>query len=92
MEMKNFKDWKMLDWIIAGIVAISFVSVPDWLLEYNSYTIPIILASIFLIYCFLSGLYWAIHKKINMAIHYSLIVTLYITIATLYVIACNSGM
>ncbi|MBS6509862.1 MAG: hypothetical protein KH369_16790 [Paraclostridium bifermentans] len=92
MEMKNFKDWKMLDWIIAGIVAISFVSVPDWLLEYNSYTIPIILASIFLIYCFLSGLYWAIHKKINMVIHYSLIVTLYITIATLYVIACNSGM
>ncbi|TAN64561.1 hypothetical protein WS9_013775 [Paraclostridium sordellii 8483] len=92
MEMNNFKDRKMLNWIIAGIVAMSFVSVPDWLLEYNSYTIPIILAIIFLIYCFLSGLYWAIHKKINMVIHYSLIITLYLAIAILYVIASNSGM
>lgn len=102
--MNKYKDWKMIDWIIAGFVIISFVEVPDWILEHNlyklptmvtvydyPYNIPIIEAGIFLIYCFLLGVYWIKNKKINMVIHYCLLATIYITLAMLYVIAYNSG-
>lgn len=100
--MSKYKDWKMIDWIITGIVAISFLSVPDGLIKDNSSTmvtvfdypdnIPIIIAGVFLIYCFLSGAYWIINKKIPMVIHYCLTATVCITITMLYIIAYNSGM
>lgn len=95
----------MIDWIITGIVAISFLSVPDWVLEHNQYklpimvtvydypyNIPIMIAGVFLIYCFLSGAYWIINKKIPMVVHYCLTATVCITITMLYIIAYNSGM
>lgn len=103
--MIKHEDWKMLDWIITGIVAISFLEVPGWFLKHNPYNlpimvtvydypynIPIMIAGAFLIYCFLSGVYWIINKKLNMVVHYCLVATIYITITMLYVIAYNSGM
>lgn len=102
--MSKYTYWKILDWIIAGIVAISFLEVPGWFLKHNPdnlpkigtvygypYNIPIMIAGVFLIYCFLSGVYWIKNKKINMVVHYCLIATMYITITMLYVIAYNSG-
>lgn len=102
--MSKYKDWKMIDWIIVGFVGISFIEIPDWILEHNlyklsttvtvydyPYNIPIIVAGVFLIYCFLSGVYWIKNKKINMVVHYCLLATMYITLAMLYVIAYNSG-
>ncbi|MDK2565083.1 hypothetical protein QOZ84_16250 [Romboutsia sedimentorum] len=100
--MSKYKDWKTLDWIITGIVAISFLLVPDWLVEHNTsimvtvydypYNIPIMIAGVFLIYCFLSGVYWIVNKKIHMVVHYCLIATACITITMVYIIAYNSGM
>lgn len=55
------------------------------------YNIPQRVVGIFLIYCFLSVIYWIIKKKINMVVHYSLIITIYIAITVLYVIAVQSG-
>lgn len=46
---------------------------------------------IFLIYYFLSVIYWLRKKKINMVVHYSLIIAIYIAITVLYVIAVQSG-
>lgn len=102
--MNKYKDWKMIDWIIAGILAFSSVTLPNWIIDQHlyklpimatgydyPYNIPIIVAGIFLIYCFLSLIYWIINKNINMVIHYCLIAIIYITIPMLYVIAHNSG-
>ena len=103
--MSKYKDWKMMDWIVLGFVGISFIVVPDFILDHNlyelptmatvydyPYNIPIIGSCIFLIYCLLSGVYWIKNKKINMVIHYCLLATIYIIIPMLYVIAHNSGM
>lgn len=103
--MIKYNDWKMIDWIIAGIVAISFLEIPDWFLKNKPYTIPtmatvydypyntpIIIVGVFLIYCFLAGVYWIINKKINRVVHYCLVATLYISMVMLYIIAYNSGM
>lgn len=103
--MIEYNDWKMIDWIIAGIVAISFLEIPDWFLRNKPYTIstvatvydypdniPIIIAGVFLIYYFLSGVYWIINKKINRVVHHCLVATLYISMVVLYIIAYNSGM
>lgn len=57
-----------------------------------AYNTPIIIAGVFLAYCFLGGVYWIINKKINRVVHYCLVAILYITMAMLYVIAYNSGM
>ncbi|WP_373598685.1 hypothetical protein [Paraclostridium bifermentans] len=89
--MSKYNDWKMIDWIIAGVIALTFISIPDWVVEHSSYTIPLVLLSVFLIYCFLSVVYWIIHKKINMVVHYCLIITIYSALISLYIIACNSG-
>ena len=71
--MSKYKDWKMIDWIIVGFVGISFIEIPEHLdilptmvavYDYP-YNIPIIIAGVFLIYCFLSGVYWIKNKKIN---------------------------
>lgn len=102
--MSKYKDWKMIDWIVLGFVGISFIVVPDFILDHNlyelptmatvydyPYNIPIIGSCIFLIYCLLSGVYWIKNKKINMAIHYCLLSTIYIILPMLYIIAYNSG-
>lgn len=102
--MNKYKDWKIIDWIIIGFVGISFISVPDWILEHNlynlptmvtvydyPYNIPIIIAGMFLIYCFLLVVYWIKNKKTNMVVHYCLLATMYIIFATIYIIAYNSG-
>ena len=98
--MSKYKDWKMIDWIIVGFVGISFIEIPEHLdilptmvavYDYP-YNIPIIIAGLFLIYCFLSGVYWIKNKKINMVVHYCLLATMYITFVMLYVIAYESGM
>jgi hypothetical protein len=94
--MSKYKDWKMLDWIIGGIGIICIISEPTRFFEpslySNPYKIPQMVVGVFLIYCFLSVIYWIINKKINMAIHYFLIVAIYIAITILYVVAVNSGM
>jgi len=103
--MSKYTYWKLLDWIIAGIIAISFFEVPGWFLKHKPdnlpikgtvygypYNIPIMIAGVFLIYCFLSGVYWLINKKIHMVVHYCLVASICIAIAMLYVIAYNSGM
>ncbi|CEP83772.1 hypothetical protein [Paraclostridium sordellii] len=102
--MSKYKDWKMIDWIVLGFVGISFIVVPDFILDHNlyelptmatvydyPYNIPIIGSCIFLIYCLLSGVYWIKNKKINMVIHYCLLSTIYIILPMLYIIAYNSG-
>ena len=97
--MSKYKDWKMIDWIIVGFVGISFIEIPEHLYTLPTmvtvydypYNIPIIIAGVFLIYCFLSVIYWIINKNINMVIHYCLIAITYITIPMLYVIVYNSG-
>ncbi|WP_338658431.1 hypothetical protein [Paraclostridium sordellii] len=68
--MSKYKDWKMIDWIVLGFVGISFVEIPDFILDHNlydlpimatvydyPYNIPIIGSGIFLIYCLLSEVY-----------------------------------
>lgn len=74
--MSKYKDWKMTDWIALGFVGISFIVIPDFILDHNwyelptmatvydyPYNIPIIESGIFLIYCSLSGVYWIKNKK-----------------------------
>lgn len=102
--MNKYKDWKMIDWIILGFVGISFISIPDWMIEHNlykfntmvtvydyPYNIPIIISGIFLIYCFLLGGYWVRNKKNNMVVHYCLLGSIYILFIYIFIIAHNSG-
>ncbi|CEJ73543.1 Uncharacterised protein [[Clostridium] sordellii] len=76
--MSTYKDWKMIDWIVLDFVGISFIVVPDFILDHNlyelltmatvydyPYNIPIIGSGIFLIYCLLSGIYWIKNKSGN---------------------------
>lgn len=99
--MSKYTYLKLINWIIGGIGLICIMFAPSKFFEpnlyepslySNPYKIPQRIVGIFLIYCFLSGIYWLINKKINMVVHYSLIIAMYIAITILYVIACNSGM
>lgn len=92
--------WNIIDWIIGGLGLIFIISEPSKFFEPNlyepslysaPYNIPQKVVGIFLIYCFLSVIYLIIKKKINMVVHYSLIITIYIAITVLYVIAVQSG-
>lgn len=93
--MSKHTHWKLIDWIIGGLGLIFIISEPSNLYEpslYSSpYKIPQRIVGLFLIYCFLSVIYWLLNKKINMVVHYSLIIAIYIAIAVLYVIAVQSG-
>ena len=77
--MSKYKGWKMMDWIGLGFVGISFIVVPDFILDHNlyelptmatvydyPYNIPIIGSGIFLIYCLLSRVYWIKNKYGNL--------------------------
>lgn len=92
--------WKLIDWIIGGFGLIFIYLAPSKFFEPNlydpslyssPYNIPQRIVGLFLIYCFLSVIYWVIKKKINMVVHYSLIIAIYIAITVLYVIAVQSG-
>lgn len=92
--------WKLIDWIIGGFGLTCIYLAPSNFFEPNlyepslyssPYNIPQRIVGIFLIYCFLSVIYWVIKKKINMVVHYSLIIAIYIAITVLYVIAVQSG-
>ncbi|MCU9815806.1 hypothetical protein [Paraclostridium sp. AKS73] len=92
--------WNLIDWIIGEFGLIFIISEPSKFFEPNlyepnlyssPYNIPQRIVGLFLIYCFLSVIYWVIKKKINMVVHYSLIIAIYIAIAVLYLIAVQSG-
>lgn len=92
--------WKLIDWTIGGIGLICIYLAPSNFFEPNlyepslyssPYKIPQRIVGLFLIYCFLSIIYWVINKKINMVVHYSIIIAIYIAITILYVIAVQSG-
>ncbi|MFR3498004.1 MAG: hypothetical protein ACLTT7_03145 [Paraclostridium bifermentans] len=92
--------WKLIDWIIGGIGLICIYLSPSNFFEPNlyepslyssPYKIPQRIVGLFLIYCFLSIIYWVINKKTNMVVHYSIIIAIYIAITILYVIAVQSG-
>lgn len=98
--MSKYTYWKLIDWIIGGIGLLCIIFEPSKFFEpnlyepslySNPYMIPQRIVGAFLIYCFLSGIYWVINKKINMVVHYSLIIAIYIAITILYVIAVQSG-
>ncbi|GAA0106588.1 hypothetical protein UT300013_32120 [Paraclostridium sordellii] len=91
--MNKYKDWKMINWIIEGIVLMSFILIPNWIYDQTHirYNIPIILSSIFLMYCFLSIAFFIKNKKINMVIHYCLVIVTCTSIIALYIIAYQSG-
>ena len=93
--MSKYTYWKLIDWIIGGIGLLCIIFAPSKFFEpslySNPYMIPQRIVGAFLIYCFLSGIYWVINKKINMVVHYSLIIAIYIAITILYVIAVQSG-
>ena len=98
--MSKYTYWKLIDWIIGGIGLLCIIFEPSKFFEpnlyepslySNPYMIPQRIVGAFLIYCFLSGIYWVINKKINMVVHYSLIIAIYIAITILYVIAVKSG-
>ena len=89
------KYWKHLDWIIGGIVTIFYLYAPMLFEQYSyssPYKIPIIVVVVFLIYCFLSGIYWMMNKKLNMVFHYCLIIGIYLLATiTIMVIAAYKG-
>lgn len=98
--MSKYTYWKLIDWIIGGIGLLCIIFEPSKFFEpnlyepslySNPYMIPQRIVGAFLIYCFLSGIYWITNKKINMVLHYSLIIAIYIAITILYVIAVKSG-
>ena len=82
LEMSNF--WKLLDWIIGGIVTIFYLYTPMLFEQYGFYSpfmIPEIVVGLFLIYCFISGIYWSINKNFKIILHYILIILIYICLA-----------
>ncbi|MBS6022696.1 MAG: hypothetical protein KIB00_01295 [Paeniclostridium sordellii] len=75
------KYWKLLDWIIGGIVTIFFLYSPMLSGRYGNIYIfytSLTILGVFLIYCFSSGIYWMVKKNFKITLHYILIVTIYI--------------
>ncbi|MBO3445746.1 hypothetical protein [Clostridium sp. CCUG 7971] len=89
------KQLRIINWIIGGIITILYLYGPMWSMQYNFSSlseISRIVASVFLIYCLISGIYWIKNKKTKMAFHYFLIVAVYIAIAfTIFIIAVHRG-
>lgn len=77
-----FKHWKLIDWIIGGIVTVLFLYGPVWFFEHipniDPFKIPIWVAFVYILYCTLLAIYWIINKNFKMAFHYALIITMYV--------------
>ncbi|WP_270507113.1 hypothetical protein [Paraclostridium sordellii] len=86
---------KLLNWVSGGIITIFFLYGPMLSVQYECSLISKssrIVTIVFLLYCLLSAIYWLINKKLNLVVHYSLILTIYIGLSfILFIIAASIG-
>lgn len=86
---------KLINWVLGGIVTIFFLYGPMLSEQYGCFFIyksSRIVTIVFLIYCLISAIYWLINKKLNLAVHYFLILAIYIVFSfILFIIAVSIG-